>query len=264
MRASHLCRSAAIFAAVTFLFASGADAGKKKKKKKKADDDIVDVSAVKSTFTLFTDGEGGYYASIRADMDHVFYGDGKTFYRQRAFSGGADGTANWNFRMWAPRVDSVADLDIKGSKATMTCGQDEFDLELVSATEATKILDKAVFKRPLWTRQGHALSRDDKGNYYFVDRLQDEYGGKGFRLFIGQKGAMKEQSLTNIVSDSMGQIFTSKKGELRFVQEDGKATWIKNERKIELVNVPIEANLAMVYGELGVYEGSLGTPCDEY
>ena len=78
-------------------------------------------------------------------------------------------------------------------------------------------------------------------------------------------GAMKELPLTNIVSDSKGQIFASKRGELRFVIEDGdKGTWIKGEQKTELTNVPVEDNIALIYGELGVYEGSLGTPCDEY
>jgi len=265
MRASTLCRSAAILAAVTFLLSASAMAGKKKKKKKKvSDDDVVDVSAVKSQFLVFTDGDGGYFATIRADMDNLYYGDGKTFYRQRVTSGGANGNNDWTFRMWSPRVDGMADLDIKSDKGTIGCGDDEFELTQVSAKEATKLLDKAVFKRPLWTRQGHTLWRDDKGTYYYIDRLQDAYGGKGFRLFAGQKGAMKELGLTNIVSDSVGQIYSTKKGELRFVQEDGKATWIKNERKTQLVYVPIEDNLAMVYGDLGVYDGSLGTPCDEY
>ena len=116
----------------------------------------------------------------------------------------------------------------------------------------------------LWRRVAHALSRDDRGVYYYVDRMQDEYGGKGYRLFAGQKGGLKELGLTNIVSDSEGEIFASKKGELRFVQGGGKATWIKGEKKTELVTVPLDMNLALIYGDLGVYEGSLGTPCDEY
>jgi len=265
MRASTLCRSAAIFAAVSLLLSSSAMGGKKKKKKKKVNtDDIVDVSALKSSFLVFTDGDGGYFATVRMDSDNLYYGDGKTFYRQRVTSGGANGNTDWSYRMWSPRVNGVADLSIKTDKGTITCGEDEFELTQVDPKEATKLLDKATFKRPLWTRQGHTLFRDDKGTYYYVDRLQDDYGGKGFRLFVGQKGAMKELGLTNIVSDSVGQIYSSKKGELRLVQEDGKATWIKNERKTSLTYVPIEDNLSMVYGELGIYEGSLGTPCDEY
>ena len=265
MRASTLCRAAAILAAVTLL-SSGAIAGKKKKKKKKkADDDIVDVSGVKSTFLLYTDGDGGYFATIRMDMDNLYWApDGKTFYKQRAFSGGADGVDNYNFRMWAPRVNNVADLDIKADKGTMTCGEESWELTQVDPKDAAKVIDKASWKGVVWKRQGHQLSRDDKGTYYLVDRLRDEYGGKGFRLFAGQKGAMKELGLTNIVSDSVGEIFSSKKGELRYVTENGAVSWIKGSKKTSLTNVPIEDNLSMVYGDLGVYEGSLGTPCDEY
>lgn len=265
MRASTLCRGAAILAAVTLL-SSGAFAGKKKKKKKKkVDDDIVDVSAVKSTFLVYTDGDGGYFATIRMDSDNLFWApDGKTFYKQRPFSSSADGNTKYSFRMWAPRVNNVADLQINADKGTMSCGEDAWELTQVDPKDAAKILDKAVWKDVQWKRRGHQLSRDDKGTYYYVDRLRDEHGGKGFRLFVGQKGAMKELGLTNIVSDSVGEIFASKKGELRYVTADGKAAWIKGSKKAELVNVPIEDNLSMVYGDLGVYTGSLGTPCDEY
>ena len=240
-----------------------ADAGKKKKKKAKKTDDIVDVSAVKAQFEVYTDGEGGYFVVAPGDTDMTFHGDGKTMYRQRSISSSRNGAA-WSRRMWSPRVDHVADLSVDGGKGTMACGEESYDITQVTGAEATKIIDKAVFKKPLWTRQAHALSRDDRGVYYYVDRNLEEYGGKGYRLFAGQKGAMKELGLTNIVSDSEGEIFASKKGELRFVQEQTKAVWIKGDKRTELVAVPLDRNLAMIYGELGVYEGSLGTPCDEY
>jgi hypothetical protein len=273
MRAPRLCRAAATTTVVALLASLAvlpADAKKKKKKKKKKDDDIVDVSAWKDKFIVYTDGDDGYYAAVPGEMDAVFYGDGKTFYKQRTFSGGRS-PPKWSFRMWSPRVNSVADLDGSDDSAdkvgTMTCGEEEFELTKIDAKEAAKIIDKATFKAPLWKRQAHKLSRDDRGTYYYVDRLRDDvtnYEKKGWRLFAGQKGAMKELPLTNIVSDSEGEIFSSKRGELRFIQENDKATWIKGERKTELVNVPVEDNVKMIYGELGVYEGSLGTPCDEF
>ena len=262
MRASGVAASLAVLA----LVAGTSDAGPRKKKKKK-DDEIVDISSVKDKLSVYTDGEGGYFATGSMQTDWLFYGDGKTMYQQRVGSGGADGGAGtWSMRMWSPRVAGLADLDINGAKGTgtMTCGKDVIDLTKVPDAEAKKILDKAQFRKPLWRRQAHALSRDDRGSYYYVDRLRDENGGKGFRLFAGMKGAMKELPLVNIVSDSKGQIFSSKRGELRFVQEEDKAIWIKGDKKIELVNVPVEDNVEMIYEELGVYEGSLGTPCDEY
>lgn len=264
MRASHLCRGAAILGAVFLLsVVADADTPKKKGKRKKIDDEIVDVSAIKSQMRVYTDGEGGYFTAIPGDTDSMFYGDGKTLYKQRVFSGFKDNT-RFSMRMWSPRVDSIADVDAKDDAGTLTCGKDKFELTRVPDPEAKKLLDKAVFKKPPWKRQAHALSRDDRGTYYYVDRLRDEHGGKGFRLFAGKKGAMKELPLTNIVSDSEGEIFSSKRGELRFVQGRTEAQWIKNEKSTTLIPVPVESNVPLIYGELGVYEGSLGTPCDEY
>lgn len=263
MRASHLCRSAAILGALA-LCVSAADAGKKKKKKKKkTDDEIVDVSAYKDKMVVYTDGEGGYFAAVWNDTDTLFYGDGKTMLKQRVGSAFRDGT-KWEMRMWSPRVNGVADIIATDATGKMVCGDDEFELTKLDDADAKKLLDKATFKGVFWKRQAHALSRDDRGTYYYVDRVRDELGGKGYRLFAGQKGAMKELPLINIVSDSEGEIFASKKGELRYVQERTKASWFRGEKKTDLTPVPVENNMMLIYTDLGIYDGSLGTPCDEY
>lgn len=273
MRAPTLCRIAArilVLAAGLAFLTTSVEAGKRKKKKKK-DDDTADVAAIKDKLEVYTDGEGGYFVVVPGDSATLFYGDGKTLYKQRVGSSGKNGT-QWSMRMWSPRVEGRADLVVDSGKGTMSCGDDDFDVTLVDATEGKKIIAKAAFKKHLWKRQSHSLFRDDRGTYYYVDRMQDDVGGKGFRLFAGAKGGLKELPLTNIVSDSQGQIFSSKRGELRFIQEsasasdarDGKASWIKGEQKTELTTVPIDMNVSLIYGELGVYEGSLGTPCDEY
>jgi len=270
MRAPSWYRAVLLLAAVIFLASvAPADAGKRKRKKKKKDDEVVDISAWKDQFVMYTDGDGGYFAVVPGDMDSVFYGDGKTMYKQRSFSGGRN-PPKFYFRMWSPRVNHVADFeasdDPKDKAGSLACGEDEFELTRVDDTEVKKIVGKATWKPAFWTRQAHALTRDDRGNYFYIDRLRDELGGKGYRLFSGQKGAMKELPLTNIVTDSEGQIFSSKRGELRYVSDgkSGKATWIKGEKRNELVYIPVEDNVQMIYGELGVYEGTLGTPCDEY
>jgi hypothetical protein len=74
---------------------------------------------------------------------------------------------------------------------------------------------------------------------------------------------MKEIPMTNVVSDSVGEIFSTKKGELRFVVDGGKARWVYGQKSVDLVTVPVEDNVPMIYGELGVYPGALGTPCDD-
>lgn len=261
MRASHLCRGAAILGVLALCF-TPADAGKKKKKKKKADE-VVDISAFKDKLVVYTDGEGGYFAAVPGDTDTLFYGDGKTMHKQRVGSAFRDST-KWSMRMWAPRVNGRADLEASGETGTMTCGEDETELKKVPDADAKKIVDKASFRPVLWTRQAHSLARDDRGVYYYVDRLLPAHGGKGYRLFAGQAGAMKELPLTNIVSDSVGEIFSTKKGELRYIQDRTGATWIRGEKKTDLTIVPVEDNVVLIYTDFGIYDGSLGTPCDEY
>src|SRR5262249_47390981 len=111
-------------------------------------------------------------------------------------------------------------------------------------------------------------------SYYYVDKISESRGGKGFRLFIGPKGAMKEQQMVNIVSDSEGDIFATKSGDLRLLidqqrsdqgQEDArKGNWMQKENKLELKTVPVRRNKTLIYGELGVYNEKFGTPCDDF
>ncbi|HEX8538017.1 MAG TPA: hypothetical protein VF664_11180, partial [Cystobacter sp.] len=64
---------------------------------------------------------------------------------------------------------------------------------------------------------------------------------------------------------SEGQIFSTKRGDLRLVVErEQPSLWIENKKRTELRAVPIEENMPLIYNELGVYTGArLGTPCDD-
>src|SRR5438270_264459 len=42
--------------------------------------------------------------------------------------------------------------------------------------------------------------------------MRDEYGGKGHGIFVGPNGGMKEMPMTNVVSDSKGEIYATKRG----------------------------------------------------
>jgi len=260
--------------AVTLLFGAGAalaqtaEAPPLKKKKKKVDDDAEDVAAVKKSLIVLTDGEGGYLVVDPSwgDQHWLFFGDGKTFWRLRVGSAGADGTqGTWDMRFWSPRVAGQADITAKvGGKYVLSCGAHDRDLKKLPDGEAAKMIADGLFKKPFWRRQAQFLARDDTGTYYYVDRLRDEHGGKGHRIFVGPKGALKEMPMTNIVSDSVGEIYSTKKGELRFIVSQNAAQWVRGAVKTELTIVPVEDNVKMIYGDLGVYEGTLGTPCDEF
>ena len=85
-------------------------------------------------------------------------------------------------------------------------------------------------------------------------------------MHVGPKGALKLQEMKDIVSDSEGEIFSTKKGDLRLVVDKAVSPlWIEGtKKKVELRVVPITENLPMIYNELGVYSGArLGTPCDD-
>jgi hypothetical protein len=233
----------------------------------------IDTKAVIDKLDLFRDDVGNYYVSPRADAgipaedadQWVFYGDGKAFYRQWIIgSSSSGGVFEWN--VWSPRAKGLvtATLDLSNGNLTARCRPKEVrQLTLLKADEARTIFRAAKFYPPLWQRQSHLLARDDDGVYYFIDELREEYGGAGFRVFVGPKGAMKELAMTNMASDSAGEIFATKGGQLKIVTgAEGKATWSKGGKKTELTVLPPSDNKYLIYRELGIY-GKLGVVCDD-
>lgn len=256
MRAMTWCSSLFLVAALAGAAAAGGDK------------DTIDVSKVKDQLVVVHDGDGHVIVvmpAVSGGDEYYFYGDGHTFYQQRRFSAGSDGsTGQFSARAWSPRVDSRMDLerDAKG-QWTMTCGKRETKLTPMKQDEAEKVIAGATFRPPLWKHQAYALARDDRGTYYYVDRLRDEHGGKGFRLWKGKRGKMKQQKMLNIVSDSEGDIFSTRDGELRLILSRDAAAWVKKKDRTDLTIVPVERNVPLIYADLGVYLGPLGVPCDD-
>ena len=159
---------------------------------------------------------------------------------------------------------AAAEFRLRDRKYTLTCEKREIDFKPVPEAESRQIIAGARFHRPRWKRQSYWLARDERGNYYYVDRLRDPPGNTAFRLWVGPKGALKPLKMTNIVSDSKGDIFSTKGGELRLVSNAVDGKWIKGKETQKLTVVPIEDNHVLVYSDLGVYDGEkLGTPCDD-
>ena len=235
----------------------------------------IDVKAAIAKLSVFHDDIGGYYVVPTPgqwdDFDTagtmVFFGDGKSMYQQRIVGSGAEsGKFEWN--VWSPRVKDMqtASLTSTASDLTLQCAQDRAkDRKLVPlrADEAKQFFAKATFWPPLWTRRSHFLARDDDGTYYFVDQLSDELGGKDYRVYVGQKGAMKELPMTNVVEDSAGQIYATKGGQLKIIANaNNQAFWMKGGKKVELTVLETSDNRYLIYRELGIY-GSLGAVCDD-
>jgi hypothetical protein len=228
----------------------------------------LDISEVKKDLQVLTDGKQHYIAVVPfgGSFDHLYYGDGKRFYLQRINGGGANGKESWDRIFWEPRVRAMwqGGVAFAKDKYTVQCGDRATELQPLAAEEQTKLLDAASFFGPLWIHQAYSLSRDNKGNYYYVDRLREPENNRNFRLYAGTRGNLKLLKMTNVVSDSQGDIFTTKKGELRLVLDRKKPSWFSGKTETELIGLPLDDNRALIYTDLGVYAGQrLGTPCDD-
>ncbi|HWU88079.1 MAG TPA: hypothetical protein VN253_12420 [Kofleriaceae bacterium] len=232
----------------------------------------IDAKKVADKLDVYRDDAGMYYVSPKPNAfddnagDWVFFGDGKTMYQQRIVGFGSSGKG-YDWTVWSPRVKGLqqASLTLQADKPYAQCTQkDKKPLAQLTVDEAKALFQRATFLPPLWQRQAHFLARDDDGTYFFVDRYQDDYGGKGYRVFSGQKGAMKELAMTNVVSDSAGEIYATKSGDLKIVTEgdSGKAYWKKGQTKNELIVLELFPNRYLIYRELGIY-GQLGVVCDD-
>ena len=109
------------------------------------------------------------------------------------------------------------------------------------------------------------MARDDSGNYYYVERGRYRDNERSFRVHVGPRGKMKQLGLKNVVHDTEGDIFSTASGDLRLVAgPSGVAEWVKNSKRTQLVDVPVDTNIGLIYNELGVYTRlRLGQPCDD-
>jgi hypothetical protein len=221
----------------------------------------VDIKPFRDKLVVLQDAEGGTYVVLPGEGARVWYGlPKKPLYEQPPGARSADGD-KWSVSVWAPRVPDYqpGSIDFKGNgDYTRWCGNNSTTpLTQLSADKAKTILDKSSFMSTAFIRKPYLLARDDSGVYYYVDVIRDEYGGKGFRVMVGKKGGLKQKPLTDIATDSAGDVFSTKSGELRFVKSvDGGKTstyWVKGGKKVELVSLDLEQNERMIYKDLGVY-----------
>ena len=234
----------------------------------------------RAQMTLCTDGKSHYvvWAPDSRVTTRLYYGDGKRFFVVPPSPGGAmtgdwfqdprrySKTNNPSFRGLDLRLFSRVEFDKDKKTCAVTCGDKKTELQMVDAQKAKGIVGPAKFEPSPRKWAPYALARDDKGVYYYVDRGFAEADRGRYRLFVGPKGNLKLQKMTNTVSDSEGDIFATKTGSLRLVLDKSReSSWIENEKPKVLRLVPVEDNLLMIYNELGIYTGErLGTPCDDF
>lgn len=233
----------------------------------------VDISAIRDQLIVLQDADGGVYIVQPGRDGRVFYGAGgknKNVYEQIVIGRSSDGKAgSWDMAVWAPRVPKIQPGSVQrkaDGSYQKSCGNEvHVPLTQLAADKAKAIVDKSAFMSTALTRTPYLLARDDAGVYYYVDVLRKEYGGKGYRVFIGKKGAMKAKPLTDIANDSAGDIFATKTGDLRIVRDtsDDKQTvqWVKGEKRVSLVTLDVDASSQLIFKDLGVY-GFTGSICE--
>jgi hypothetical protein len=236
-----------------------------------------DIKPYKDQFQVFQDSHGGtYVVYLTAESDpRVFYGTGKSLYLQTDMGVSRDGDA-WSIRAYAPRMPEAhygfVERKSDGTYKKTCGGKDDAILTQLTGDKAKAVIEKYSFLTPGMVYTSALFARDDAGVYYYVDHLTAAYGGKGYRVFVGKKGAMKQLPLTDVAIDSGGYVFSTKTGDLRLVKtnntsvdESLKATnnvvWIKGEKRMPLTWLDTYVNSELIFGELGIYT-FLGTICD--
>lgn len=238
----------------------------------------VDIKPFRDELVVLTDAANNFYVvkpfkpaagGKPEDKARVWFGaPGKPIYEQRVTSRSTNGQ-RWDLATWAPRIPEMRPGYFRhNADGTYErgCGiATPTPLTQLTGDKAKAVLDKQTLMTEFLMRRPHMLARDDRGTYYYVDKLTQSLGGKSFRVFVGKKGAMKQMPLSDVATDSAGEVFATKTGDLRLdhTQEGThmKVGWIRGEKRIELIALDPDLNSPLIFSDLGIYP-FLGTICD--
>ena len=238
-----------------------------------ADDLPYDASAIAADLQFFADGKGHVVAvtpGVEVDRRQAFYGDGKRFHRLELSRVHLENDKRLSWVFWDNRlVGHVGKITVGADRGEVVCADRTTPLAAVAAEQARALLDGAAFFDVRWQRRAYALARDDDGLYYHVDRALKPPQSLDFRLFVGRRGALKAQKLTNVVSDPAGDILHTKSGALRISPDHRTVAWLTKGKRaaaqpLVAIDLGSSAGTMFVYNDLGVYLAQpLGTPCDD-
>jgi hypothetical protein len=164
------------------------------------------------------------------------------------------------------RLYSSVTFDEAKHECVVACGPRTVHAPMLSTAEGQALLLASRLAPLPFARQPHALLRDSAGTYFYADVGTEPGREHDYRLFTGTKGSMKLTRLTNVVTDSAGELYSTKSGDLKLLVDLARdSLWIVKGKARPLRRVPVEENLELIFGELGVYSGArLGTPCDDF
>ncbi|MCP3135898.1 hypothetical protein [Pyxidicoccus xibeiensis] len=233
--------------------------------------------------SVCTDGKGHYVvAAPQKDSSQLqlYYGDGSRFsaippvpdilwmpkgaFLDPRFED-PEANDNVNNSGFSLRPYSYVRADPKANTCEVTCGKRATPMTRVAPDQARELLLKATYAPSPQKYEPYALLRDTKGTYFLVERSTPWSEQKGYRVFIGPRGRLQPQQMVNVIADSKGEIFSTKKGDLQLVLDrEQPSLWVEKKNRKKLRSVPVEENRLLIYNELGVYTGErLGTPCDD-
>jgi hypothetical protein len=205
----------------------------------------------------------------------VYFGDGKTLYRQPLMSYENKKQEEW-IGLLDPRGIHVATLKRVGSTYTLACALSGTSapsriIEL-GEPQPTKLAKKTVIHEQLPGFEPYLLARAPVGTtYYYLDRPRtDAHDSEEFRLFIGKRGALKRVPIKEVARDTASDVFVTAKGTLIIANAKEKdvlptVTFGPTAKKqTALTPVPAYPNRTLIYGDLGVYaRDPSGLPCEE-
>jgi hypothetical protein len=233
----------------------------------------VDIKPFRDQLLVLEDAQGGTYVVLPGSDSRVWYGaSGKNVYEQVVVTRGSNGeTGGWSFGVWAPRLSGLTPATIQrrdDGAYERFCDDKQAPLKVVPADRAKLLIGKLSFLTTGITRRAHLFARDDAAVYYYVDVIAKQYGGGGYRVFVGKKGAMKQLPLSDVATDSAGEVYSTKSGDVRFVidatdPKKNAAYWVKGEKKNPLFLLDTDVNSHVIWADLGIYQ-FIGTPCDEF
>ncbi len=256
----------------------GADSAPPAKQPGPQEETLAIDDAAREKMVACTDGKSHYVlvGPHERILHSLYYGDGKRFnYVPGEPHGMLAGTsfldprffnktANPSFRGVDVRLYSEVEVEPDKQTCSLRCGAHQTQLTFLSPEKTRELVKKATFLPNPQKYVPYGLARDDRGTYYYVEHGATDRTEKDFRLYVGQRGNMKLLKMTNVVSDSEGDIFTTPNGSLRLILDKQRSSWVEGEKSSDLKVVPVEANLQVIYNDLGVYVGQrLGTPCDD-
>lgn len=224
---------------------------------------------------VLQDAKGGTYVVRRvgsASQTLVFYGKANgPLYQQTVKGGYRDGDVSWSVRVDAPRsTQHFGEISRRPEgDYVRSCAQDDIvGLSEITGEKRKQILARSTLLTTNMIYVPYTFARDELAVYYYVDQIRTDYGGGGYRLFIGKKGAMKPVQLADVSIDTRGAVFSTKQGDLSVTRERDnssalKPVWIHGDKRLELLWLDTTDNSTIIYRDLGIY-GALGTICDDF